>query len=160
MGLFDGFEAGWNSFKNNELKAAGDFLLAPNPIVKPLLAPNPIVKAITNPQKAIEQPETLLPLGNNGPVEQWEEVGEDAANTLLAPNPLISLATGNGGDIPQTDKPAADKWQNVADKTVNKAGDVVKETIQNVTQGVGSALPILAIGGGVILAASLLFGRK
>lgn len=140
-----------------------------------LISPNPVIKLITNPQKAIEQPETLLPapirpLGNDGPIkpaDEWKTVAEDAGNTLLAPNPLISAVTGNAGDILQTNKPASEKWENVSNtvtETVNNTTETVKETvketIQNVTKGVGSALPVLAIGGAAILGLSLLFGRR
>ena len=167
MGLFDGFSAGWDSFKNNELKTAGNVLLSPNPVVK----------ALTNPQKVIENPSSLLPSTTDAG-KQWEEVGNDAANTLLSPNPIISAVTGNAGDI-LSNKPAADKWDNVTgtvneevvkpiDETVvqpiiketEKITETVKETVTNVTKGVGEALPVLAIGAAAVLGVSLLLGRR
>lgn len=155
MGLFDGFEAGWNSFKNNELKAAKNIVLAPSPITK----------FVTNPEKAIKDPSYLLPLGNNGPrslEDQWNEVKEDYTQRvkqnidfLTSPNPLISAATGNSDDIIST-KPSSEKWNNVLTKTK----DTVKDTVNNVTKGVGEALPIIAIGGAAVLVVSLLLGRR
>lgn len=174
MGLFDGFEAGWNSFKNNELKATKDVLLSPSPITK----------FVTNPQKAIEDPSYLLPvaLGNNGPVvkdldEQWNEVKQDYKeevkqniDLLTSPNPLISAATGNADDI-LSDKSASEKWENVTTsvdnnvvqpviKETEKITETVKETVNNVTKGIGDALPIIAIGGAAVLVVSLLLGRR
>lgn len=143
-----------------------------------LISPSPIVKLVTNPVKAFEDPSTLLPdtvraLGNDGPVrtveEQWQEVGNDYVDRvkknvdiLVSPNPIISAVTGNGGDI-ISDKPAAEKWENVTEpiiKETTKITETVKETVNNVTKGVGEALPIIAIGGAAILALSLLLGRR
>ena len=147
-----------------------------------LISPSPIVKLVTNPKKAIDDPSSLLPdtikaLGNGGPVrpveEQWQEVGTDYVervkknvDILVSPNPIISAVTGNSGDI-VSDKPAQEKWENVSNtvtETVNNTTETVKETvketIQNVTKGVGSALPIIAIGGAAVLAVSLLLGRR
>lgn len=151
-----------------------------------LISPSPIVKLVTNPTKAFEDPSTLLPdtvraLGNGGPVrsveEQWKEVGKDYeervkknVDILVSPNPLLQVATGNGGDI-VSDKTAEEKWQNVTgtvDQTViqpvvketTKITETVKETVNNVTQGIGQALPIIAIGGAAVLALSLLLGRR
>lgn len=151
-----------------------------------LISPSPIVKLVTNPAKAIEDPKTLLPdtilaLGNGGPVrpvaEQWQEVGNDYVDRvkknvdlLVSPNPVISAVTGNSSDI-VSDKPASEKWENVTgtvDQTViqpvvketSKITETVKETVNNVTKGVGEALPIIAIGGAAILALSLLLGRR
>ena len=149
-----------------------------------LISPSPIVKLVTNPQKAIEDPKTLLPdtiLGNSGPVrsveEQWQGVGEDYVNRvkknvdiLVSPNPLLQVATGNGGDI-VSDKSATEKWENVTEtvdetvvqpviKETTKITETVKETVNNVTQGIGQALPIIAIGGAAVLAVSLLLGRR
>ena len=168
MGLFDGFEAGWNSFKNNELKT----------VSKVALAPNPVIKAITNPQKAIEDPSSLLPSqilggdkppiagGGDGyiPASEWEKVAEDAGNTLLSPNPLISIATDNPKDAIPGGSSAAEKWGNVTttveDKVINPVKETVKETVNNVTKGVSDALPIIAIGGAAVLLVSLLLGRR
>jgi len=156
-----------------------------------LISPSPIVKLVTNPQKAWEDPSTLLPdtvrsLGNGGPVrsvdEQWKEVGEDYVNRvkdnvdlLISPNPVLSIATGNGGDIINLDKTAQEKWENVTETTketvdqtivqpvvkeTEKIKETVKETVNNVTKGVGEALPIIAIGGAAVLVVSLLLGRR
>ena len=183
MGLFDGFEAGWNSFKNNELKT---ITKAAEDTGKVLVSPNPIVKAITNPKKAWEDPASVLPIeiGSNGPVvkdleTQWKETGEDAANTLLSPNPIISLVTGNTEDAIPGGKTAAEKWENVTEtvneevvqpinetvvqpiiKETEKITETVKETVTNVTKGVTDALPIIAIGGAAVLVVSLLLGRR
>lgn len=149
-----------------------------------LISPSPIVKLVTNPQKAIENPKSLLPdtiLGNGGPVrsveEQWQEVGNDYVDRvkknvdlLISPNPVISAVTGNSGDI-VSDKPATEKWENVTEtvdqtviqpvvKETTKITETVKETVNNVTQGIGQALPIIAIGGAAVLAVSLLLGRR
>lgn len=150
-----------------------------------LISPSPIVKLVTNPQKAIEDPKSLLPdtikpLGNDGPrtvKEQWQEVGTDYVDRvkknvdlLVSPNPVISAVTGNGGDI-VSDKPAKEKWENVTEtvdntviqpvvKETTKITETVKETVNNVTQGIGQALPIIAIGGAAVLAVSLLLGRR
>ena len=43
--------------------------------------------------------------------------------------------------------------------TSNKVVDTVKETVQNVTKGVSGALPVLAIGGAVVLLGCLLLRR-
>ena len=161
MGLFDGPAAGWNSFKNNELKKAKNTLLAPNPIVK----------AISNPKKAIEDPASLLPveIGSNGPVvkdagKTWIETGNDAINTLFSPNPIISAVTGNTDDIIPGGSSATEKWDNVTssvdEKVVTPVKQTVQETINNVTKGLGDALPILAIGGAAVLVVSLLLGRR
>lgn len=177
MGLFDGFEAGWNSFKNNELKA---ITKAAEDTGKVLISPSPIVKAITNPTKIWEDPASLLPIeiGSSGPVvkdveEQWKEVGDDYedrvkknVDILTSPNPLISAATGNVDDI-FSDKPAAEKWGDVVspiENVVKDSGETVKktvtETIGNVTKGFSEALPVLAIGGAAVLLVSLLLGRR
>lgn len=151
-----------------------------------LISPSPIVKLVTNPTKAFEDPKTLLPdtilaLGNGGPVrsveEQWREVGNDYVDRvkknvdlLVSPNPIISAVTGNSSDI-VSDKPAQEKWENVTEtvdqtviqpvvKETTKITETVKETVNNVTQGIGQALPIIAIGGAAVLAVSLLLGRK
>lgn len=168
MGLFDGFEAGWNSFKNNELKT---ITKAAEDTGKVLVSPNPVVKAIVNPVKAWNNPASLLPveIGSNGPVvkdldTQWKETGDDAVNTLLSPNPLISAATGNIEDAIPGGKTAAEKWDNVTssvdEKVVTPVKETVQETITNVTKGLGDALPILAIGGAAVLVVSLLLGRR
>ena len=182
MGLFDGFEAGWNSFKNNELKT---ITKAAEDTGKVLISPSPIVKVITNPQKAWEDPTSVLPIeiGSNGPVvkdldEQWNEVKEDYKkeveqniNLLTSPNPLISAVTGNSDDILNFDKPATEKWENVTEtvnetvvqpivKETEKITETVKETVTNVTKGVTDALPIIAIGGAAVLVVSLLLGRR
>lgn len=154
MGLFDGIEAGWNSFKNNELKTVTDVVTSPNPIVK----------LLTNPEKVANDPSYLLPegvnvLGNKGPVDQWNDVKD----VLVSPNPVIQAVTGNGGDI-GADKTSTEKWDNVVTSTVGGGGEKVKEavkdTVNNITQGVGGALPYLAIGGAALLVATLLFGRR
>jgi hypothetical protein len=161
MGLFDGFDAGWNSFKNNELKT----------ITNVAFAPNPIVEAITNPKKAIDDPASVLPIeiGSKGPVvkdagETWKETGNDAVNTLFSPNPIISAATGNTEDVIPGGKTATEKWDNVTssvdEKVVTPVKETVQETITNVTKGLGDALPILAIGGAAVLVVSLLLGRR
>lgn len=181
MGLFDGFEAGWNSFKNNELKT---ITKAAEDTGKVLISPSPIVKAITNPKKAWEDPASLLPIeiGSNGPVvknldEQWNEVKEDYKeevkqniDLLTSPNPIISAATGNADDILST-KPATEKWENVTETIgdvviepikdeTEKITNTIKETFTNVTKGVTGALPIIAIGGAAVLVVSLLLGRR
>lgn len=168
MGLFDGFDAGWNSFKNNELKT----------ITNVAFAPNPIVKAISNPKKAIDDPASVLPIeiGSNGPVvkdagETWKETGDDAVNTLFSPNPIISAVTGNTEDIIPGGKSSGEKWENVTEtvdntvvqpviKETEKIKETVKETVTNVTKGVSDALPIIAIGGAAVLVVSLLLGRR
>lgn len=175
MGLFDGFEAGWNSFKDNELKT---ITKAAEDTGKVLVSPNPVVKALTNPKKAWEDPASVLPIeiGSNGPVvkdldTQWKETGEDAKNTLLAPNPIISLVTGNIEDAIPGGKTAEEKWNNVTEtvdntvvqpivKETEKITETVKETVTNVTKGVTDALPIIAIGGAAVLVFSLLLGRR
>ena len=152
-----------------------------------LISPSPLAKLVTNPKKAIEDPKTLLPdtiqaLGNGGPVrtvaEQWQEVGEDAKNFLLSPNPIIQVATGNAGDI-FSGKSYQEQWGNVTSsvdekvvqpvnetvvqpviKETEKIKETVKETVTNVTKGVSEALPIIAIGGAAVLAVSLLLGRR
>lgn len=182
MGLFDGFEAGWNSFVNNEWKAvtetAGD-------VGKALISPSPMVKAVLDPKKAWEDPSSLLPfeIGSKGPVvkdlnEQWGDVKDDYVakvernvDIITSPNPLISAATGNADDILDINKSAEDKWDNVTNsvdeqvvqpviKETEKITETVKETVNNVTKGIGDALPLLAIGGAAVLVVSLLLGRR
>ena len=182
MGLFDGFEAGWNSFKNNELKT---ITKAAEDTGKVLVSPNPVVKAILNPEKAWNDPASVLPfeIGSNGPVvkdldTQWKEVGDDYTNRvkknvdiLISPNPIISAVTGHADDIINIDKPAQEKWDNVTEtvdntivqpvvKETEKITETVKETVTNVTKGVTDALPVIAIGGAVVLVVSLLLGRR
>ena len=177
MGLFDGFNAGWNSFVENELNATKNVLLSPNPVVK----------AIFDPLAAMNNPASLLPsTTDKGLEENWNEMEEKAADVLLSPNPLISAVTGNYDDIIPGGKSAEEKWDNVVDtveenivdpvvnetektvenivneteKTVETVKETFKETVTNVTKGVGDALPIIAIGGAAILGLSLLLGRR
>lgn len=182
MGLFDGFEAGWNSFVNNEWKAVEK---AATDTGKVLVSPSPMVKAVLDPKKALEDPSSLLPfeIGSKGPVvkdlnEQWGEVKDDYVakvernvNIITSPNPLISVATGNSDDALNFDKPAEEKWENVTTsvnetvvqpvvKETEKIKETVKETVNNVTKGIGDALPLIAIGGAAVLVVSLLLGRR
>ena len=177
MGLFDGFEAGLNSFVNNEWKQVEKAAVNTG---KVLVSPSPLVKAITNPEKVWNDPASLLPVDPDikDLDEQWNEVKEDfnkevkqTVNFLTSPNPLISAATGNADDILNFDKPASEKWENVTTsvnetvvqpvvKETEKITETVKETVTNVTKGVTDALPIIAIGGAAVLVVSLLLGRK
>lgn len=177
MGLFDGFEAGWNSFKNNELKA----LVQPNPVIKAVtgnfgdigsnksleeqwsnvgksvsnfaLSPNPVLKAAV----------FKNPLDWGSATKQWKDVADGA----LSPNPIIDVATGNAGNILGNSGPV-EKWQDVAESEPVKAVtdpiknviDTSKETVQNVVKGVGDALPIIAIGAAGIVVLGLLLGRR
>ena len=54
---------------------------------------------------------------------------------------------------------AADTVTNTVTNTVSNVKETVKETVQNVTKGVSGALPVLAIGGAVVLGLSLLLRR-
>ena len=184
MGLFDGFKAGWDSFKNNELKTVANVVTSPNPIIQlatgnagdifdtgksneekwenvgeTLVSPNPIIQLATGNAGDI--------VSDNSLSEEWGNVGE----TLVSPNPIISLVTGNADDI-LSDKPATEKWhetttviektivqpvENTIEKTIVQP---VKETVQNVTKGVDEALPIVAIGAAAVIGLSILFGRK
>lgn len=177
MGWFDGLSAGWNSFVENELNTTKNVLLSPNPVVK----------AILDPQAAIDNPSSLLPsTTDQGLEESWNEVKDDYVakvernvDILTSPNPLISAATGHADDILDFGKSAGEKWDNVTntvndevvkpiDETVvqpiiketEKITETVKETVNNVTKGVGDALPIVAIGAAAVIGLSILFGRK
>lgn len=188
MGWFDGLSAGWDSFKNNELKTVEKVVTSPNPVIQvitgnagdifdtgksneekwenvgeTLVSPNPIVQAVTGNASDI--------VNDNSLSEKWENVGE----TLVSPNPIISMVTGTGDNI-LSDKPVEEKWnetttviketvvqpvETTIEKTiVQPVKETVKETVQNVTKGVGDALPIVAIGAAAIIGLSILFGRK
>ena len=54
---------------------------------------------------------------------------------------------------------AAETVTNTVTNTVSNVKETVKETVQNVTKGVSGALPVLAIGGAVVLGLSLLLRR-
>ena len=90
---------------------------------------------------------------------------QDVATTFYDASPAKLITTGSNtitdaaGDLWAK---ASDGVSNAADtvtNTVSNVKETVKETVQNVTKGVTGALPILAIGGAVVLGLSLLLRR-
>ena len=69
MGLFDGFEAGWNSFKNNEGKKIIDTITKPNPLI----------------QIATGNADNIL--SDKSAAEQWDEV----KNSDLVKDPVNTV---------------------------------------------------------------------
>ena len=162
MGLFDGIEAGWNSFVNNEGKK----------ILNTITKPNPLIQIATGNADNI--------LSDKSAKEQWQDVKDsDVVQTAIKPNPLIAAATGNAGNI-LSDKPVTQQWDeiinsdlvkdpvNTVTNTVTNATKEVSNTVekyviepaQNVVKGVGEALPIIAIGGAAVLVLSALLSRR
>ena len=52
-----------------------------------------------------------------------------------------------------------DTWEETTQNAGSNVTDTVKKTVQNVTKGVSSALPVLAIGGAAVILAAILFKR-
>ncbi len=83
-----------------------------------------------------------------------EKVGETIQNI---PEWYVETTKKNIEGAAQGARDVLDNTTSTIEKTIIVP---VKETVQNVTKGVSEALPILAIGAGGLILASLLLGRR
>ena len=93
----------------------------------------------------------------------------DTAKAIYDASPAKLITTGSNtitdaaGDLwakaSEGVSNATDTVTNTVTNTVSNVKETVKETVQNVTKGISGALPVLAIGGAVVLGLSLLLRR-
>ena len=159
MGLFDGFEAGFNSFKNNELKKASDWAVSLVPDAQKKEIANWVKENPEKAKKAVKKPFDTA-------VEQVYRLKAGKANiSPVLDNATTDFILSDGPSNPVI--PIGDTGPTVKDEVVpavidggEKVTETVKETVTNVTKGIGEALPILAIGAAAVLGVSLLLGRR
>ena len=117
--------------------------------------------------KAIDDTGISANLGDAG--QAAVNTVQDVATTIYDASPAKLITTGSNsitdaaGDLwskaSEGVSNAADTVTNTVTNTVSNVKETVKETVQNVTKGVTGALPVLAIGGAVVLGLSLLLRR-
>ena len=147
MGLFDGFEAGWNSFKNNEWKSIEDGW---NNLVNPKWENgNPNSKPLGNdgPVKPVYVPEPVIDVIN----PQWENGN---------PNSTPVDIDGGGPIQPVVIPNVVVDGANEVVTTVTSIPDTVKTTVTGVLDGVKQALPIIAVGAAALIGLGIVFKLK
>jgi len=175
MGLFDGFEAGWNSFKNKELKQATQWVTEntglDNKVVNYVKSdPQKATKAINKPfDTALNQLFKLSkgkanvgllddktteivtePLGNNGPIIKAIEQGvEESSQPIWERESTVKIIGEDGAkELENTLNPAA--W-------IDNATDIIPDIIpQQAPDTVKKYLPVAALGAAVLLVVSAL----
>ena len=89
----------------------------------------------------------------------------DTAKASYDASPAKLITTGSNtitdaaGDLWSKATDAAGEVTNTVTNTVTNVKETIKETTSNVVKGVTGALPIIAIGGAVVLGLSLLLRR-
>ena len=123
------------------------------------MQPNPIIKEAT---KIIDNPPDVPKIITEDiptDVKEWA-AGNSDLPTILQPNPIIKAIT-NPDKVKDDVKQNWDNATETVTKTVNTTIiNPVKETVSNIGKGLSDALPIVALGGGAIVLASLLLGRR
>ena len=144
MGLFDGFDAGWNSFKNNELK---------------------FIENIVNPKWENGNRDSK-PLGNDGPVIKPVYVPEAVVDVVNPkwengnPNSTPVDIDGGGPIQPVVIPNAVIDGTNEVVNTVTSIPETVKTTVTGVIDGVTQALPIIAVGAAALIGLGIIFKLK
>ena len=146
MGLFDGFEAGWNSFKNNELKQVGDWAVSLVPDSKK----KEVVDWISeNPEKAIKAKEKPVDVA----VEQLYKVKsgkvnispilDDTMQDTLLPDVGVTPVVPLGDTGPIVKEEAA--------TVIKEGGETVIKFVNDASDNIGKYWPVIAAGGVALL---------